>query len=635
MNELTFESIDNTVLDTLRPAQKSYWTLVALLMMGILLGAGCWVYQIFVGIGVGGQNNPVHWGIYLVNFVFWVGIAHSGTLISAILHLFRAAWRNPIARAAETMTIFAVCTAGLFPFIHLGRVWVVIYMIPVPNPRTLWPNFTSPLMFDVVAISTYLIVSALFWYTGMLPDLATIRDRATGTRKKIFHILSLGWTGAHEQWRHYARGFLFFAALATPLVVSVHSVVSWDFALGVVPGWHTTIFAPYFVAGAIHSGLAMVLTLMIPLRKIFRFEKFITIHVLENVAKTIVFTGLIVALAYGTELFIAWYSRNIVEMETFRWRIFGVYSHEYWIMVICNTQIPLLFLFRKIRTSISWLFGISLIINVGMWYERFVIIIGSVAHDFIPYAWGLYWPRPIELGIMLGSFCLFFFLFVLFVKHLPSVSMTEMKETLHQTESGKIKRPALELPPALTAPHCPGMMTVPDQPAPVTVLGLFKSDEDAASAIRGLKNSPWTFKRVHSPIPSSIIMGALGLKKSRVGWFTLAGGISGFLSGFAMAAFAATRWNLIVGGKPVVAWVPFVIVGFEFTVLFAVLGNVAGLLTQTGLPQFDPPEGYDPGCSADRFGVMATCDPGQQAELSRFFMNYDAEVNFFEGFTCS
>ncbi|HSO66633.1 MAG TPA: NrfD/PsrC family molybdoenzyme membrane anchor subunit [Desulfatirhabdiaceae bacterium] len=430
MSILTLEQIDKTVLKTLEPASKSYWVLVGLLLMGVLLGAACWLYQIFVGIGVGGQNNPVHWGIYLVNFVFWVGIAHSGTLISAILHLFRAGWRNPIARAAETMTVFAVCVAGLFPFVHLGRVWVVFYMLPIPTQRTLWPNFTSPLMFDVVAISTYLMVSASFWYTGMLPDLATVRDRATGTRKQIFQILSLGWTGTHEQWRHYARGYLFFASLATPLVISVHSVVSWDFALGVVPGWHTTIFAPYFVAGAIHSGLAMVLTLMIPLRKIFKYEAIITVHVLENVAKTIVFTGLIVGFAYGTELFIAWYSHNIVEMETFRWRIFGDYSLEYWIMVICNTLIPLLFLFQKIRTHIRWLFGLSLLINVGMWYERFVIIIGSVAHDFVPYAWGLYRPSIIELGIMFGSFCLIFFLFVLFVKHLPSVSMTEMKETL-------------------------------------------------------------------------------------------------------------------------------------------------------------------------------------------------------------
>jgi molybdopterin-containing oxidoreductase family membrane subunit len=627
MAELTFESIDNTVLDTLRPAPKSYWVLVALLLVGVLLGAGCWLYQIFVGIGVGGQNNPVHWGTYLVNFVFWVGIAHSGTLISAVLHLFRAGWRNPIARAAETMTIFAVCTAGLFPFIHLGRTWLVFFMLPLPNSRDLWPNFTSPLMFDVVAISTYLIVSALFWYTGMLPDLATVRDRATGTRRRVFHILSLGWTGAHEQWRHYARGYLFFAALATPLVISVHSVVSWDFALGVVPGWHTTIFAPYFVAGAIHSGLAMVLTLMIPLRKIFRYESIITVHVLENVAKTIVFTGLIVGFAYGTELFIAWYSRNIVEMETFRWRMFGDYSREYWIMVICNTLVPLLFLFSKIRTSVYWLFGFSLLINVGMWYERFVIIIGSVAHDYIPYTWGLYRPTVIELGIMLGSFCLFFFLFVLFVKHLPSVSMTEMKETLHQSKTEKVRMQEADKPPVLSAKRIPDVVSVPGKPIPV--LGLFKSDDLAASAIDDLKNSPWAFLRVHSPIPSPVIMDALRLKKSNVGWFTLAGGITGFFVGFGLAVFTATRWDLIVGGKPVIAWVPFFIVGFEFTILFAVVGNIVGLLTQSRLPRFDLPDCYDTGCSGDRFGVLATCDPGQEAELGKYFLDKGAEVKNF------
>jgi molybdopterin-containing oxidoreductase family membrane subunit len=428
MSLLTFAKIDDTVLATLNPPGRSYWLTVALLFCGVLMGAACWIYQILVGIGVGGQNNPVHWGTYLINFVFWVGIAHSGTLISAILHLFRAPWRNPIARAAETMTVFAVCTAGLYPFIHLGRVWMVYYMLPIPNQRTLWPNFQSPLMFDVVAISTYLTVSSLFWYTGMLPDLAIIRDRATGVRKKIFAVLSLGWTGAYEQWRHYARGYLFFAALATPLVISVHSVVSWDFALGVIPGWHTTIFAPYFVAGAIHSGLAMVLTLMIPLRRAFGYEDIITTHVLESVAKTIVFTGLIVGFAYGTEVFIAWYSHNSVEMETFHWRAFGDYSLEYWIMVICNTVIPLSYLFKKVRTNIKSLFIVSIFVNIGMWYERFVIIIGSVAHDFLPHAWGLYRPTLIEFGIMIGSFCLFFFLFVLFIKHLPSVSMTEMKE---------------------------------------------------------------------------------------------------------------------------------------------------------------------------------------------------------------
>ncbi len=436
MTELTYSQIDNTVIDTLRPPSRKYWIAVALLGTGIFIGAACWIYQIFTGIGVGGQNHPVAWGTYLINFVFWVGIAHSGTLISAILHLFRAGWRNPIARAAETMTVFAVCIAGLFPFIHLGRVWMVYYMLPIPNQRTLWPNFLSPLMFDVVAISTYLIVSSLFWYTGMLPDLAAIRDRSIGVRKKIFTILSLGWTGHHEQWRHYTRGYLFFAALATPLVISVHSVVSWDFALGVIPGWHTTIFAPYFVAGAIHSGLAMVLTLMIPLRMIFSYEKIITINVLENVAKTIIFTGLIVGFAYATEFFIAWYSHNIVEMETFRWRALGTYSLEFKIMVVCNTIVPLLFFIKRIRTAIPWLFGISILVNIGMWYERFVIIIGSVAHDFIPHSWGTYSPSGIEFGIMLGAFCFFFFLFLLFVKHLPSVSMTEMKESIAKERQG-------------------------------------------------------------------------------------------------------------------------------------------------------------------------------------------------------
>ncbi|MFK5951813.1 MAG: polysulfide reductase NrfD [Desulfobacterium sp.] len=432
MSQLTFETINTTVLDTLSRPGKAYWCIISLLFCGVIMGASCWAYQIFVGVGVAGMNTPVHWGTYLINFVFWVGIAHSGTLISAILFLFRAGWRNPIARAAETMTVFAVCIAGLFPFIHLGRVWLVFYMLPIPNQRTLWPNFQSPLIFDVIAISTYLTVSSLFWYTGLLPDLAIIRDRSQGVRKKIFKVLSLGWSGRTGQWMNYSRAYLLFAGLATPLVISVHSVVSWDFALSVTPGWHTTIFAPYFVAGAIHSGLAMVLTLCIPLRKIFKYEALITMNVLESIAKTIVFTGIIVGFSYATELFIAWYSHNSIEMETFWWRAFGHYAPEYWIMVICNTVIPLLYLSKKIRTHVIPLFIISIFVNIGMWFERFVIIAGSVAHDFLPNAWGHYSPTWVEGGIMVGAFCLFFFLFLLFVKHLPSVSMTEMKEMIHK-----------------------------------------------------------------------------------------------------------------------------------------------------------------------------------------------------------
>jgi len=436
MSGLTHEQIDNTILATLSRPKKGYWSIVFLMAIGILVGAGCWAYQIMVGIGVGGQNHPIGWGTYLINFVFWVGIAHSGTLISAILYLFRAGWRNPIARAAETMTVFAVCVAGLFPLIHLGRVWMVYFILPYPNQRNLWPNFQSPLVFDVIAISTYLTVSSLFWYTGMLPDLAVVRDRAGGIRKKFFSIISLGWTGEHEQWRHYSRAYLFFAALATPLVISVHSVVSWDFALGIIPGWHSTIFAPYFVAGAIHSGLAMVLTLIIPLRKIFHYETLISVDVLENVAKTILLTGLIVGYAYVTEYFIAWYSQNSVEQESFLWRALGTYRIEFWIMVICNSILPLLFFIRPIRRNLFCLFSLSIFINIGMWYERFVIIVGGVAHDFIPHSWGTYRPSIIEMGIMLGTFSIFFFLFLLFVKHLPSISMTELKETRAVEASG-------------------------------------------------------------------------------------------------------------------------------------------------------------------------------------------------------
>jgi Ni/Fe-hydrogenase subunit HybB-like protein len=430
MEATSYRSINQDILRNLTTPGKTYYKLLGLAFLGVLIGAFSWGYQIATGMGVAGIKHPVVWGTYLINFVFWVGIAHSGTLISAILFLFRAPWRTAIARSSEAMTVFAVMTAGLFPLIHLGRVWIVYWILPYPNQRNLWPNFQSPLVFDVIAISTYLTVSFLFWYTGLIPDLAIVRDNAKGWRRKIYGFLSFGWMGGHQQWRHYGTAYLLFAALATPLVISVHSVVSWDFALAIVPGWHSTIFAPYFVAGAIHSGLAMVITLLIPLRKIYKFEHLITIEILENLAKTIILTGLIVGYAYGIEYFMAWYSGNMVERDTFIWRAMGHYSLQFWIMVICNSVVPLFFFFKKARTDLRWLLGISILINIGMWMERFVIIISSVAHEFDPYSWGYYSPTWVEYGIMLGSFSLFSFFFLLFVKFLPSISMTEMKEAL-------------------------------------------------------------------------------------------------------------------------------------------------------------------------------------------------------------
>jgi Ni/Fe-hydrogenase subunit HybB-like protein len=443
MESMSYREVDQQILGTLSPPGKVYWALVAFCFSGVLLGAYCWGHQIAFGLGVTGEKVPVVWGTYLVNFVFWVGIAHSGTLISAILFLFRAPWRTTIARSAEAMTVFAVSVAGLFPFIHLGRVWVVYWILPYPNQRNLWPNFQSPLLFDVIAVSTYLTVSSLFWYTGLIPDLAVVRDRATGLRRKIYGVLSLGWVGTHLQWNHYGMAYLLFAALATPLVISVHSVVSWDFALSTVPGWHSTIFAPYFVAGAIHSGLAMVITLLVPLRRIFKTQNLITASTLENLAKTIVFTGLIVGYSYGIEYFMAWYSGNMTERDTFLWRAIGHYAPQFWIMIICNTIVPLALIFKRVRTHLPTLFGICILINLGMWFERYVIIVTSVAHEYDPYKWGLYSPTRVEYGILFGSFCLFFFMFLLFVKFLPSISMTEVKESL----APPLKRSSTESPP--------------------------------------------------------------------------------------------------------------------------------------------------------------------------------------------
>lgn len=430
METLDYVRVNRDVLRTIERPTKRYFLWLLIPFFALIIGFSAWFYQVQMGLGVAGISHPVMWGIYVVNFVFWVGIAHSGTLISAILFLVRARWRTAVYRAAEIMTLFAIMTAGLFPLIHLGRPWYFYWILPYPNQRWQWPNFKSPLTWDVFAIMTYLIISFTFLYMGLIPDIATIRDRAKGSWRKFYGILSLGWQGTDEQWRHFSSAYLFLAAFATPLVVSVHSVVSWDFAMAVVPGWHSTIFAPYFVGGAIHSGLAMVITLMVPMRRIFGLYDYITEKHLESLAKVIVFTGLIMGYSYLTEHFIAWYSANPVEMETFKYRAIGDYWPEFWIMIVFNSLVPLAFFFKKMRTNVVSLLVISILINVGMWFERFVIIVTSLGHEFMPHAWGLYRPSPIELSIMAGAFGFFLLLFAAFIKIFPAVSICEMKEHL-------------------------------------------------------------------------------------------------------------------------------------------------------------------------------------------------------------
>ncbi|MFH1699384.1 MAG: NrfD/PsrC family molybdoenzyme membrane anchor subunit [Candidatus Zixiibacteriota bacterium] len=388
-------------------------------------------YLVWEGIGIWGLNNPVGWGWAIVNFVFWVGIGHAGTLISAILFLLRQKWRTSINRFAEAMTLFAVICALIFPGIHVGRIWIAYYLFPIPNQMEMWPNFRSPLLWDVFAVGTYFTASLLFWYVGLIPDLATLRDRAKKKIRKIaFGIFSVGWRGGNRQWKHYELAYLILAGVSTPLVLSVHSVVSTDFATSILPGWHTTIFPPYFVAGAIFSGFAMVMTLSIIVRKIFALEDYITIRHLERMNKIMLLTGMMVGYAYSIEFFIAWYSGNLYEQFVFINRATGPYAWAYWTMISCNVIVPQLFWFKKLRRSIPVMFVASIFINVGMWFERFVIVVSSLANDFLPSSWDYFRPTFWDISTFVGSFGLFFTLFLLFIRFVPIIAMSEVKGVL-------------------------------------------------------------------------------------------------------------------------------------------------------------------------------------------------------------
>ncbi len=405
---------------------SSFLALILFVLIGYLVG---------VGIGVWGNNIPVGWGFPIVNFVFWVGIGHAGTLISAILFLLRQKWRTSINRFAEAMTLFAIACALVFPGIHVGRIWVIYYMFPVPNQMSMWPNFRSPLLWDFFAVGTYFTVSLIFWYTGLVPDLATMRDRAkTRLRKIVLGIFSLGWRGSNRHWKHYEMAYLILAGLSTPLVLSVHSIVSTDFATSILPGWHSTIFPPYFVAGAIFSGFGMVLTMAIIARKAFKLQHIITLNHLEKINKVILLTGMMVGYSYAMEFFIAWYGGNQYEQFTFINRAFGPYWWAYWIMIFSNVLVPQLFWFKKIRTNIPAMFVVSIFVNIGMWFERFVIVITSLHRDFLPSSWDMFKPTWVDFGMMIGAFGLFFTLFLLFVRWLPMVAMSEVKGVLPQAD---------------------------------------------------------------------------------------------------------------------------------------------------------------------------------------------------------
>jgi molybdopterin-containing oxidoreductase family membrane subunit len=450
MGNKTYGQVTQDIVHTIEAKPTRLWYIgfyvsVALLMFGVYS-----VYrEVVYGIGQWNLNRTIGWGWDITNFVWWVGIGHAGTLISAILLLFRQGWRTGVNRAAEAMTIFAVMCAGQFPIFHMGRVWMAFFTLPYPNTRgPLWPNFNSPLLWDVFAISTYFTVSLLFWYSGLLPDFATIRDRAkTKLRKRLYGMASFGWSGSTKHWQRHESLSLILAGLSTPLVLSVHTIVSFDFATSVVPGWHTTIFPPYFVAGAIFSGFAMVQTLMLILRKVMNLQDYITLGHIEAMNKVIVLTGSIVGCAYLTELFMAWYSQVPFEQDIFfKYRIAGPYGWSYWLMMTCNVISPQLFWFRKLRRNVLFTFIMSIVVNIGMWFERFVIIVSSLYRDYLPSSWSIYYrPTIWEVGFYLGTFGLFFTCFFLFAKYFPVIAIAEIKYVLKTTgESFKNDMSTLE-----------------------------------------------------------------------------------------------------------------------------------------------------------------------------------------------
>jgi len=404
-------------------------TMVLLFSIGVLLVRG---------IGVWGVNAPVGWGFAIVNFVWWIGIGHAGTLISAILLLLRQQWRTSINRFAEAMTLFAVAQAGLYPLLHLGRPWLAYWLLPYPNTMALWPQFRSPLVWDVFAVSTYATVSLLFWYVGLIPDLATLRDRA---RKKVAQItygmLAMGWRGSAMHWHRYDMAYLLLAGIATPLVVSVHTVVSFDFAIGIIPGWHSTIFPPYFVAGAIYGGFAMVLTIAIPLRAIYKLEDFVTLRHLQNMAKILLATGLIVAYGYMIEIFMAWYSGSPYEKFAIWNRMTGPYWPVFWSLMLCNIVTPQLLWFKRVRSFPLVLWIIAVIVNVGMWLERFVIVVTSLHRDFLPSSWGMYYPTKYDWATYIGTLGFFVALFLRFIRFLPMISIFEMRTLVPEAETVK------------------------------------------------------------------------------------------------------------------------------------------------------------------------------------------------------
>jgi Ni/Fe-hydrogenase subunit HybB-like protein len=564
---------------------------------GVIAGAA----TIYEGVGEWGINQPTAWGFAIINFVWWIGIGHAGTLISAFLLLMRQPWRNSINRFAEAMTLFAVMQAGLFPLLHLGRLWRFYWLLPYPDVMRVWPQWRSPLVWDAFAVMTYFTVSVLFWYLGLLPDLASLRDRARRPAvRRLVHVLALGWRGSAAHWHRLETGYLLLAGVATPLVVSVHSIVSLDFAVSLVPGWNATIFPPYFVAGAIYSGFAMVLTLAIPLRSAFGMQDLITTRHLDLMAKVMLVSGLIVAYGYLTEMFTEWLSTEPVESYRLHARLAGYGAWSYWITIVCNVVVGQALWFRRVRTRPVALFVVALIVNVGMYMERYDIIVTGLERDYLPTSWGVYVPTLAEWALLIGTLGLFAGLFLVFIRFVPVSPIYELKELAHRmrrlTETSRA--------PEVQQPSASG-------PLYALVAG-FEEPGPLLEGVRRMRMLGYTKIEAYSPMPVHGLHKALGRRRSRIPAAALAGGLLGGTCAYLLLYLTAVHdypWH--IGGKPLHSWPSFVPITFEMTILGTSFGAFFGVLRACRLPRLSHPIFATPGferATRDRFFLAVQCD---------------------------
>lgn len=600
-------AIERVVHGALAPPGGGTWALILCLAAGVALGAGCFAYQVGRGFEVTGKNNPVGWGAYITSFVFWIGIAHSGTLLSAILYFARARFRVPLARAAEAMTVLALAVAGLFPLIHLGQPGLFYTVMPLPNRRELWPNFNSPLTWDVLAITTYLFVSTAFLWLGLVPDLAALRDGTSGLRRKLYTLGALGFRGASAEYASLRRAYRPLAGIAAALVLVVSSVVSFDFAMSLEPGWHSTLFPPYFVAGAIHSGLGLVLVLIVPMRRWLRLEPLITLDHLDKLAQLLLLTTVLVAYIYLVEPFTAWLSGDVFERAIMQYRAGGPYAPAYWFMIVANVAAPATLLRRSARRNPRWLLAVGLLVVVGMWLERFIIVVTTTAHDFVPASWGSYLPSRIELGIAAGALCLFTLLFLLFIRHLPPVATAEIKAEEWRRGGGGF------LPALAAGGAASGSRRGARSAERRFVLGVFASAGAAARAARDLAGAGYAeiellapfdvpaFRRPEPPRAGLALHAA-----------ALLSGCTGAGLGLVGPALAAAAFDRRVGSKPAFPVPSYLVISCEMALLFAavaVLGVCAIDLVRSGRRLRRAPA-HDR-LTRDRYGVLLATAPGE------------------------